>query len=234
MVITGASSGIGAAVARALSASGRPLSLIARRGERLDALQLPDTVTASVDVTDEDSVRAAVIQAEALHGPTDAIVNCAGVMHLGRFASQASAAWQETFAVNVIGLMMTTRAVLTGMIERGGGTIINISSLAGRRGFADHVAYCGSKFAIEGLSAALRSEVASYGVRVTVIAPGIVATDLGRSSSNSGAWARHQELVDSLEGGLSPGAVAAAVLHTLDTPPGECIQELVLTHVAEA
>jgi len=234
VVVTGASSGIGAAVARALSAAGRPLLLMARRAELLDALQLDRCLTASVDVTDEEAVRAAVVHAERLHGPVDAIVNCAGVAHLGEFATQHSEVWQETLAVNVVGLMITTRAVLTGMIERGSGSIVNISSVAGRRGFADHVAYCASKFAVEGLSAALRSEVARHGVRVTVIAPGVVATDLGRVAASEDAWLRRQQLVDLVDGGLPPDAVAAAVVRAIEAPPGECIHELVLTHVRES
>jgi NADP-dependent 3-hydroxy acid dehydrogenase YdfG len=234
VVVTGAGSGIGAAVAHAASQSGRALLLLGRRTERLDALHLPRAVSASVDVTDEDSVRTAVSDAERILGPAEAIVNCAGVMHLGTFVSQPSSAWQETFAVNVVGLMIATRAVLAGMIARGAGTIVNISSVAGRRAFADHVAYCGSKFAVEGLSAALRQEVAPHGVRVTVVAPGVAATDLGRKNASAGALERRQGLLELVEGGLSPASVAAAVMSAIEMPQGESISELVLTHSSEA
>ncbi|MHB1987969.1 MAG: SDR family oxidoreductase [Acidimicrobiales bacterium] len=233
VVVSGASSGIGAAVARVLSGAGRPLLLLSRRAQALEALGLQETMGEALDVTDEDAVRAAVDKAEHAFGPVDAIVNCAGVMHLGEFAGQSCAAWRETVEVNVLGLMITTRAVLTGMIERGGGTIVNISSLAGRRGFADHVAYCASKFAVEGLSAALRTEVARHGVRVTVLAPGIVQTDLGRRESTAEAWARHEASTRSLDGALTPRDVAAAVLQVIELPPGQCVHELVLSHARE-
>lgn len=233
-VVTGASSGIGASVARSLSESGRPLLLLARRADRLAALGLSRASVAEVDVTDEAAVTQAIERGEAEHGPVGVLVNCAGVLHLGPFLTQSEDAWRRTLDVNVLGTVHCIRAVLPGMLDRGAGTIVNVSSVAGRHGFADHSAYCASKFAVEGLSAALRREVGTRGVRVIVVAPGVVDTDLGRGTQDEASSARRAELVRSLDGGLDPAAVAAAVRRAVDAPPDEVWQEIVVTHVGEA
>lgn len=235
VVVTGASSGIGAAVARSLYASGRRLLLLARRTDRLAALHLDGATVVAVDVADEEAVSQTLAEAQARLGPADALVNCAGVLHLGSFLEHSPESWRRTLDVNVIGAVNTIRAVLPGMLERRAGTIVNISSVAGRQGFADHAAYCASKFALEGLSSVLREEAAPYGVRVVVVVPGVVDTRLARSLEPDGAaLERRGDLVRSLEGGLHPEAVAAAVQSALGAPPAECWREIVVTHVREA
>jgi NADP-dependent 3-hydroxy acid dehydrogenase YdfG len=233
-VVTGASSGIGAAVARSLSRSGRHLLLIARRGDRLEGLALPRTMVAAVDVTDGDEVARVMGRAEEEHGPVGVLVNCAGVLHLGPFLTQSVETWRHTLDVNVLGTVNPIRAVLPGMLARGAGTIVNVSSVAGRQGFPGHTAYCASKFAVEGLSASLRREVASKGVRVVVVAPGVVDTELGRDGQDAGFSARRTEFARSLGGGLDPEAVAAVIQRAVDAPPSESWQEIVVTHVREA
>lgn len=132
IIVTGASSGIGEAVARLFSAQGHPLLLLARRVERLLALGLPATLCKGVDVTDREALLAAVKEAEAQYGPADAIVNNAGVMLLGDTATQAPEQWERMLDVNVKGLLNGIHAVLGGMIERNHGTVINVGSVAGR------------------------------------------------------------------------------------------------------
>ncbi len=132
VVITGASSGIGEAIARRLSNAGYPLLLLARRMDRLEALGLPNTLCEKVDVTDKASFEAAIAKAEAQLGPTDCIVNNAGVMLLSELDVQGPAEWKAMFDVNVIGLMNGMQAVLAPMKARKTGTIINIGSIAGR------------------------------------------------------------------------------------------------------
>lgn len=233
-VVTGASSGIGAAVARSLSESGRPLLLLARRADLLEALRLPSATAAAVDVTDGTAVAEAIDRAEAAHGPVGALVNCAGVLHLGPFLTQPIETWRHTLDVNVLGVVNSIRAVLPGMLGRGTGTIVNVSSVAGRQGFPDHAAYCASKFAVEGLSASLRKEVGPRGIRVVVVAPGVVGTQLGSGTQEEGASARRSAFARSLDGGLSPAAVAAVVRRAVDAPPNESWHEVVVTHVREA
>jgi len=138
IIITGASSGIGEATARQLSALGYPLLLLARRIERLQALALPQTLCRQVDVTDAAALQAAVAEAEAQYGAADALINNAGVMLLGRLHEQDPAEWQRMLDVNVRGVLNGIHAVLAGMMARRHGTIINVSSIAGRKTFPDH------------------------------------------------------------------------------------------------
>ncbi|MGL5038008.1 MAG: SDR family oxidoreductase, partial [Aeromonas sp.] len=133
VVITGASAGIGAAIARAFSAAGHPLLLLARRIEPMLALNLPHALCISVDVTDTAAMKAAVLQAEAKFGPVGGLVNNAGVMLLGQADVQDPAEWQQMLNINVMGVLNGVHAVLAGMKERRSGTIINISSIAGRK-----------------------------------------------------------------------------------------------------
>ena len=123
IVITGASSGIGAATAKAFSALGHPLLLIARRTGRLTALGLPKTIAATVDVTNLNGLKEAILSAEKEFGPTDCLVNNAGVMLLGKVQSQSPDEWQKMLDVNVMGVLNGIHAVLSGMIARGRGTV---------------------------------------------------------------------------------------------------------------
>ncbi|MDF4720803.1 SDR family oxidoreductase, partial [Vibrio parahaemolyticus] len=127
IVITGASSGIGEAIARHFNEQGHALLLLARRVERLEALNLPNTLCEKVDVTDKASFEAAIEKAEALYGPVDALVNNAGVMLLGQIDTQEASEWKRMFDVNVIGLLNGMQSVLAPMKARNSGTIINIS-----------------------------------------------------------------------------------------------------------
>lgn len=152
IVITGASSGIGEAIARRLSDEGHPLLLLARRIDRLEALNLPNSLSVKVDVTDKASFDAAIAQGEAKFGPVDALINNAGAMLLGQIDTQDAQEWKTMFDVNVIGLLNGMQSVLAPMMERNTGTIINISSIAGKKTFPSHAAYCGTKFAVHAIS----------------------------------------------------------------------------------
>ncbi|MCQ9186651.1 SDR family oxidoreductase, partial [Streptomyces sp. IBSBF 2953] len=133
IIITGASSGIGEATARRLSAAGHPLLLLARRIDRLNDLALPNTLSRGVDITDRAALVAAVNEAEAQFGPADALINNAGVMLLGAVSEQDPAQWEQMFDVNVKGLLNGIHAVAASMVARKSGTIINVSSVAGRK-----------------------------------------------------------------------------------------------------
>lgn len=228
IAITGASAGIGEATARLFSAAGHPLLLLARRVERLEALALPDTLCRQVDVTDADALLAAVAEAEALYGPVDAIVNNAGVMLLGEMHRQAPAEWQRMFDVNVAGLLNGIHAVLAGMRERGRGTIVNVGSIAGRKTFPNHVAYCGTKFAVHAISENLREEVAGTGVRVTVIAPGAVETELLGHTTDAGIKAGYEDWKQGMGGVLRAEDVADAIRYAYEAPASVCIREIAL------
>ena len=229
IIITGASSGIGEAAARLLSAAGHPLLLLARRVEGLQALDLPNTLSRRVDITDRPTLLAAVAEAEAQFGPADALINNAGVMLLGEMSKQDPAQWDQMLDVNVKGLLNGVHAVVAGMIERKHGTIINVSSVAGRKTFPNHVAYVGTKFAVHGLSENLREELSPHNVRVITIAPGAVETELLGHTTDEAIKTGYQAWKQDMGGTvLSAEDVASAIAFAYQQPQNVCIREIVM------
>ena len=228
IVITGASSGIGEAIARRLSNEGHPLLLLARRVERLEALNLPNTLCEKVDVTDKATFEAAIEKAEAKFGPVDGLVNNAGVMLLGQIDTQDATEWKRMFDVNVLGLLNGMQAVLAPMMERNSGTIINISSIAGKKTFPNHAAYCGTKFAVHAISENVREEVAASNVRVTTIAPGAVETELLSHTTSEDIKDGYDAWKEDMGGVLAADDVARAVEFAYAQPQNVCIREIAL------
>lgn len=228
IVITGASSGIGEAITRHFSTQGHPLLLLARRVERLQAMGLPHTLCEQVDVTDQASFEVAIQKAEAQYGPADALINNAGVMLLGQIDSQDASEWKRMFDVNVLGLLNGMQAVLAPMKARSRGTIINISSIAGKKTFPDHAAYCGTKFAVHAISENVREEVAASNVRVTTIAPGAVETELLSHTSSQSIKDDYDAWKEEMGGVLAADDVARAVLFAYQQPQNVCIREIAL------
>jgi NADP-dependent 3-hydroxy acid dehydrogenase YdfG len=177
-VITGASSGIGAATARALASHGYRLALLARRVDRLEQLAAklgPTAVAIAADVTDRETLVAAATRVEQLGG-ADVLVNNAGVMLLGPFGSAQRAEARRMVEVNLLGAMTATEVFLD-QLRAGGGDLVNISSVAGRTARAGNAAYAATKWGMNGWSEALRQEL-QPDIRVTLIEPGAVATEL--------------------------------------------------------
>ncbi|TON30160.1 SDR family oxidoreductase [Vibrio parahaemolyticus] len=228
VVITGASSGIGEAIARRFSEEGHPLLLVARRVERLEALNLPNTLCEKVDVTDQASLITAIEKAEAQFGPADVLVNNAGVMLLGQIDTQDAAEWKRMFDVNVLGLLNGMHSVLASMKARNSGTIINISSIAGKKTFPDHAAYCGTKFAVQAISENVREEVAASNVRVTTIAPGAVETELLSHTTSQDIKDGYDAWKVDMGGVLAADDVARAVMFAYQQPQNVCIREIAL------
>ena len=233
VVITGASSGIGKATAIKLSAEGHPLLLIARRVELLEELNLPNTLCRSVDVTDVSTMKAAVAEAEAMYGKVDLIVNNAGVMLLGDASTQDINEWDRMLDTNVKGVLNGIHVVLQDMIERNDGTIINISSIAGRKTFPNHAVYCGTKFAVHAISENIREEVAKHNVRVTVIAPGVVETNLLGHTTSEEIKAGYTDWKKQIGGGIFPEDVANAIHFAYSQPQYVCIREIVLAQTKQ-
>ncbi|MFE0189639.1 SDR family oxidoreductase [Streptomyces sp. NPDC059008] len=233
IVITGAGTGIGAATARAFADRGHPLLLLGRRLDRLTGLGLPRALARAVDVTDRSAVAAAVAEAEAAFGPTDAIVNNAGTMLLGEVAAQPAQQWDQMVDVNVRGLLNGISAVLPGMVDRGTGTVINIGSVAGLKSYPKHTVYSGTKAAVHAISESLREEVAAHGVRVVTIAPGAVRTDLLSHTTDEAAKADYQAFKDAVE---LPTAdeIAEAVRWVYEQPQRITVRELVLAATGQA
>ncbi|MDH1302380.1 SDR family oxidoreductase [Achromobacter sp. GD03932] len=229
VIITGASSGIGLATARLFSAHGHPLLLLARRLEKMQALNLPDTLALSVDVTDRVALAAAVQEGEARFGPADALINNAGVMLLGDITRQDPEQWDRMLDVNVKGVLNGVHAVAAGMVQRKRGSIINISSVAGRKTFPNHVAYVGTKFAVHGLSENLREELSAHNVRVTTIAPGAVETELLGHTTDADIKTGYEAWKAEMGGKvLAAEDVANAIHYAYAQPEGVCVREIVL------
>ncbi|PSV45614.1 SDR family oxidoreductase [Photobacterium indicum] len=228
IVITGASSGIGEATARKLSAEGHPLLLLARRVERLEALNLPNAMCRKVDVTDAAAFSAAVKEAEAQFGPVDCLINNAGMMLLGLAHDQDPAEWKTMFDVNVMGLLNGIHVVLADMKARQHGTVINISSVAGRKTFPSHAAYCGTKFAVHAITENIREEVADDNVRFITIAPGAVETELLSHTTSNDIKDGYEEWKEGMGGVIAPSDIANAISYAYQQPQNLCIREIVL------
>lgn len=184
-LITGVSSGLGRAFARgALDAGHRVIGTV-RRQEDADAFAMlaPERAHPLVlDVTDYGVIPKAIADMEARIGPIDVLVNNAGYGHEGVMEESSIDDFQRQFAANVFGPVAMTKAVLPGMRERRRGHIINVTSMGGFITMPGITSYCGSKFALEGISEALGKEVAGFGIRVTALAPGQFRTEwAGRS-----------------------------------------------------
>ncbi len=233
-VVTGASSGIGAAVTRMLAQEGVHVSLAARRRDMLGEVQVGlerhgDDVRAlsvSTDVTDRRQVKALVARTEAELGPVDILVNCAGVMFYSLMKNLHEEDWERTVDVLCKGMLNCVGAVLGGMLDRRRGHIVTISSDAGRKVFPGLAVYSGGKFFVEGLSQGLRLETAGMGLKVTTIQPGNVATDLLALSSDEEALERYGQ--PSGVRVLDPEDVAASVVHALKQPEHVAVNEILV------
>lgn len=233
VAITGASSGIGSALAKSFADDGYNLLLMARRTDRLLALDLPNALCAHVDVTDIDAIRSAVTDAEEQFGPIDTMINNAGVMLLSPIAEQDPAEWQQMLDVNVKGVLNGSRVALDSMLPRETGTIINVSSIAGFKAFPNHVAYVGSKFAVHGLTENIRTEVASRNVRVSLVSPGAVETELLSHTTAKQVTADYEAWKETIGGALDPDSVVRAIRFITDQPQSVCVREVVVANTLQ-
>ena len=233
-MVTGASSGIGAAVARALNAGGAHVALAARREEALLEIQAGlDSGDGRKSMVVSDRCyrpRAGpcslVGRVEEELGPVEVLVNCAGVMYYTLMKNRREEEWERTVEVNCKGALNCVGAVLSGMLERGRGHIVTISSDAGRKVFPGLAVYSASKFFVEALSQGLRLETAGTGLKVTTIQPGNVATDLISMSEDEEALEEYGQPGESRV--LDPEDVAASVVHALVQPEHVAVNEILV------
>ena len=178
ILITGASAGIGAAIAKRLANSdGTCLSLGARRTERLPEV-VADAFHHALDVTDEQSVESFLAAATRAHGPVDVLINNAGLARgIEKIAEADGVAWREMIETNIFGVLHMTRRILPTMIERGTGHVLMIGSVAGLTSYEGASVYCATKRALNSITESIRLEVHGTGIRVTSINPGLVETE---------------------------------------------------------
>ena len=232
-LVTGASSGIGEATAVALAEAGAAVAIGARRRDRLEGLAERLTATGAkvatldLDVTDEASCRDAVARTRSELGGLDVLVNNAGVMLLGTIVGADPEDWRRMISTNVLGLMYMTHAAIDGMVEQGSGDIVNISSTAGRTARAGAGVYNASKWAVNAFSESLRQEVTARGVRISLVEPGAVATELTDHITQPDAKADIQRMV----GGMTPlqaEDVARAIVYVVTQPPHVAVNEVLV------
>ncbi len=229
VMITGASSGIGAAVAKAFSAAGHPLLLLARRLDHMHSLNLPNCLCRQVDVRDRNAVAAAVTEAEALYGPVDCLFNNAGIARLADIARQPAEEWDEMIDINTKGVMNALHPVLNSMKNRKHGTIFNMSSIAGRKIYPDHTVYCGTKYFVHAISESIRSYLSPYNVRVIVLSPGVIETEVLNAVTDEKTLADYKQNKLRMGGGISPDYVADLTLFAYNMPQNVLVQEMVIT-----
>lgn len=232
-VVTGASSGIGAAVAKALAAEGANVAIAARRVEVLDSLKSTIISTSGVkvlaqatDVTDRSQVEALVKTTEETLGPVDLLVACAGVMYFTLMKNVHTEEWERTVDVNCKGLLHSLSSTVPSMLARGKGHIVAISSDAGRKVFPGLGVYSASKFFVEGTLQALRVETAGSGLRVTSIQPGNTNTDLLNMSSDAEAVKKYGEPSGAKI--LDPEDVAGAIVYAVTRPEHVSVNEVLI------
>ncbi|OME87343.1 3-ketoacyl-ACP reductase [Paenibacillus sp. FSL A5-0031] len=215
-IITGAGKGIGKAIAVALAAEGVNLGIIARTSADLETLKDSLTSTygikvfiATADIAVKSDVDQAIASLKESLGSIDILINNAGIGTFGTLLEMDHEQWERIIQTNVLGTYYVTRAALPTMLEQSGGSIINIASTAGERGFATGSAYCASKFAVMGMTEALMQEVRKSNIRVTALTPSTVNTEL---ASNAGLKIGDEDRMMQAED------MAALVLATLKLP----------------
>jgi NADP-dependent 3-hydroxy acid dehydrogenase YdfG len=229
-LVTGASSGFGEATALAFAAAGAKLAVCARRRDRLEALAQRiggDVLVVEADLSRQDEAVRAVRETEQRFGRLDILVNNAGVMYLGPIDTADLSRWRHMYDLNVMGLMAATQAALPGMRARRDGHVVNVSSTAGRMSNPGSGGYSGTKFAVNAFSEALRKEACMDNIRVTVIEPGVAATELREHIPDADTRTRLNAWADSMRQ-LQAEDVAGAILFAVSQPDHVNINEILM------
>src|SRR3954463_13705961 len=239
-VVTGASSGIGAATARALAAEGYAVALAARREERVnepcDELSSGGSRALAVptDVADPDSARSLIETTKSELGSGDVLVNNAGVMLLGPILDADIEHWQRMVNVNVLGLLYCTHAALPIMKDQGSGHVVNVSSVAGRVARMGSGVYNATKWGVGAFSESLRQEGVNYNVRVTIIEPGYVDTELQGHNEHPMVVQTMEKSKEEIGKVLEAGDIARAILYAVQQPEHVSIKEVLVRPTGQA
>jgi NADP-dependent 3-hydroxy acid dehydrogenase YdfG len=232
-LVTGASSGIGEATALALAAAGASVAIGARRKDRLEELATrlrndgATVLTLDLDVTDEQSCADAVRRTRDELGDLDILINNAGVMLLGTIVGADPEDWRRMLSTNVLGVLYMTHAAIDGMVEQGSGDIVNMSSVAGRTARKGAGVYNASKWAVNAFSESLRQEVTGRGVRISLVEPGAVSTELTDHITQPDAKAASQRMYTDMRA-LEADDIARAVVYVVSQPAHVAVNEVLV------
>ncbi len=232
-LVTGASSGIGEAIALALATAGVTVAVSARRADRLDALAARieaaggRTAVFPGDVADEAIASRIVAAAAERFGRLDILVNSAGVIQAGGVENADLAQWRSVIDINLMAILYTCRAAIGPLRAQGGGDIVNISSTAGRRAAGIFGAYSTSKFGLTGMTEGLRQEVGKYGIRVAIIEPGATSTEVSEAVTDPNTRKFMREHINK-EGAMKPEDVAEAVVFVVSLPRRANVSQLLI------
>lgn len=237
-LVTGATSGIGEATAKLLAASGYHLIICGRRQERLDALvnelsAITKIISLSFDVRNNSEVKAAIESLTSDWKQIDILINNAGNAHgLDPIQTGSEADWDAMIDSNVKGLLYVSKAIITGMIARKSGHIINLGSVAGKEVYTNGNVYCASKFAVDALTKGMRMDLNPYGIKVTAIHPGMVDTEFSLVRFKG-----DEERANKVYQGLTPlfaADIADTILYVLSRPSHVVIADLLVLPTAQA
>jgi NADP-dependent 3-hydroxy acid dehydrogenase YdfG len=237
-IVTGASSGIGEATAIALAAEGAKVVAVARRSDRLEALaekirdQGGTLQPMTADVADEAQIRDVVAKTQEQFGRIDSLINNAGVMLLGPIDGANTEDWRRMIDVNLLGLMYATHAVLPMMKSQKTGHIINVSSVAGRTVSSYGAVYCATKFAVGAFSESLRQQVYQDNIRVTIVEPGVVATELVQHITHAETKNMAEGFYGSMKT-LESEDIANAIVYALSQPDHVNVNEVLIRPTAQ-
>lgn len=233
-IITGASSGIGAATALALAKTGANVALLGRSSERLAlvAAQAEEfgtiVLSAPCDVCDELQVTSTIAKIHEKFGHLDILINCAGLSLNGTVDGYSLADWRTVLDTNLTGTFLMCRAVLPVMKSQNEGQILNVSSGAGRNGIKQMAAYCAAKFGVIGFTESLALEVRQHNIRVSVLLPGSVATNFSATANRSETTNSTPQKNGEIGYSLRPEEVAAVMVGMLEQPQQAWMSEVVL------
>jgi NADP-dependent 3-hydroxy acid dehydrogenase YdfG len=238
VAITGASSGIGEATARRLSGDGAAVALLARRLDRIEALARElEGVGArarayDADVRDRDALGGIASSVQRDLGRVDCLVNNAGLMLLSHFETGLEDEWRTMIDTNLTGVLAVTAAFLPQLVD-GGGDIVNVSSVAGRKARPTGSVYSATKWGLNGWSEGLRQELLEHGVRVTVVEPGAVATELTSHITDERALDGVAQRFDQIEV-LQAADIAAVIAFTIGLPRRASVNEILIRPTQQA
>ena len=236
-LVTGASSGLGRATAVAFARVGADVALVARSQKELDCAKEEvrkigrQALTLSVDLASEDETAAAVGRTVEALGRIDVLVNAAATDSPGTVEKLDVGGWDRTLAVNLRAPFLLSKAAFPRMREAGGGTIVNVSSVAGKKGWANASAYCASKFGLTGFTEALADEGKEHGIRALVLYPGAMATNWGAFSPEERQQGEPNEAPPTRV--LPPERVADLIVWLATSPPEFVLTEGIVLPIEE-